>query len=377
MKLSKIISLALSAVMLFTLAGCGSSDSSGSSKNSSGSDSATITITDHAGYEVEVPKNIERIAVTDIYPVPSVLTIFFDSADKLVGIAPASMTAAKNSLLGELYPEILNADTGFFDGTNINVEELIALDPDIVIYSAESPAMRGAIESAGIPAVAISASKWDYNAVETLDNWLDLLGQMFPENDKAELCKKESEEMYDMVTDRLSAVSDEDRLSSMFLFQYSESAIAIPGNTSFGNWWAGTISTDSVTKDLPGANGVQVNMEQIYEWNPEILFITNFNSAQTDDIYNNTFGNFDWSGISAVQNKRVYKMPLGMYRSYTPGIDTPITLLWMSKTAYPELFSDIDVTNEAISYYKEAFGIDLTKEQVERIFAPVSEASAW
>ena len=48
----------------------------------------------------------------------------------------------------------------------------------------------------------------------------------------------------------------------------------------------------------------------------------------------------------------VYKMPLGMYRSYTPGIDTPITLLWMAKTAYPARFEDIDVTQRAIDYYR-------------------------
>ena len=80
------------------------------------------TVVDHAGNEVEVPYDIERIAVADIYPLPSVLSVFFDSAEKIVGMAPVSMTAAQNSLLSELYPEILNADTSFTDGTTINVK---------------------------------------------------------------------------------------------------------------------------------------------------------------------------------------------------------------------------------------------------------------
>ena len=74
-------------------------------------DGDTVTITDHAGQTVAVPRDIERIAVCDILPLPSVLAVFFDSAEKLVGIAPSSMTAAQNSLLSELYPEILNAET--------------------------------------------------------------------------------------------------------------------------------------------------------------------------------------------------------------------------------------------------------------------------
>ena len=44
----------------------------------------THVVTDHLGIEVEVPYQIDRIAVCDIYPVPSVLAVFFDSADKIV-----------------------------------------------------------------------------------------------------------------------------------------------------------------------------------------------------------------------------------------------------------------------------------------------------
>ena len=115
-------------------------------------------------------------------------------------------------------------------------------------------------------------------------------------------------------------------------------------------------------------------MEQVYSWNPDVILITNFTKAQPDDLYNNSIGANDWSGVKAVQDKRVYKMPLGMYRSYTPGADTPITLLWLAKTVYPELFSDIDVTGEAQTYYKDVFGVDLTAQQIESIFAPTSAA---
>ena len=128
--------------------------------------------------------------------------------------------------------------------------------------------------------------------------------------------------------------------------------------------------------ELDKDNSVTVSMEQVYTWNPGVILVTNFTKAQPDDIYNSTIGSDDWSGIKAVQDKRVYKMPLGMYRSYTPGADTPITLLWLAKTVYPDLFSDIDVTAQAKSYYSDVFGVTLTDEQVESIFAPVSAAAS-
>ena len=117
-KFKKIICAILIAAMVPVFGGCSSSSSSSSSKANASSSQAssssdTITITDQAGNEVTLPKDIKRIAVCDILPLPSVLTVFFNSGDKIVGMSEPSMTAAKNGLLGELYPEILKADTGF------------------------------------------------------------------------------------------------------------------------------------------------------------------------------------------------------------------------------------------------------------------------
>ena len=46
--------------------------------------SATHTVIDHGGNKVEVPNKIERIVVSDIFPIPAVLSVFFNSADKIV-----------------------------------------------------------------------------------------------------------------------------------------------------------------------------------------------------------------------------------------------------------------------------------------------------
>ena len=352
-------------------------DTEADAEAASESDGDTITITDNLGNEVEVPKQIDRIVVGNIYPLPSVLTVFFDSGEKIVGMADVSMKAAQNGLLGELYPEVLDAETGFIEGTEINVEEVVKLDPDVVFYGAEAPQIGEQLAEVGIPAVAVSASKWEYDAIETLNQWLDLLGEMFPENAKADICRTYSEEKYNLVQERVKDIPDEERVRSFFLFQYSEENLTTSGKLFFGQYWADAIGAKNVGEELTTDNSTAVDMEQVYAWNPDLIFITNFNAAQPDTLYNNEIGTYDWSGIKAVEDQRVYKMPLGMYRSYTPGIDTPITLMWLAKTAYPEQFADIDITQETKDYYKEVFGVDLTDEQANSIFAPVSEASAF
>ncbi len=361
--MKKIISVLLALAVIVSLAACGRNQN----KNS---DIKTVTVTDQAGDMVTVPQNAERIAVCGIFPLPSVLSVFFDSAERLVGIPPEAMSAAKNGLLGELYPEILNAQTGYTSGTDINTEELMSLAPDIVFYSADNKKMGETLKNAGFAAVGISANINQYNAIETLDSWLGLLGQIYPENDKREKVSEYSEKALARVKERTDKLSDDERAKVFFLFKYNDSTIMTSGDNFFGDWWADAIGAVNVAKELTGDNQQTVSLEQIYKWNPEMIFVTNFNTAKPEDLYENTVGAYDWSGIAAVKNKKVYKMPLGMYRSYTPGTDTPITLLWLAKTAYPELFQDIDLVSEAKEYYKTLFGIELTDRQAEGIFNP-------
>ena len=334
----------------------------------------TRTITDHAGFTVELPETVERVVVCDILPLPSVLSVFFDSADKLVGISGTSKNAAENGLLGELYPAILEAETGFIDGSTVNAEELMKLQPDVVFYNASRTELGDSLRRAGFPAVAVSVNKWGYDSIETLNQWIALLGEIFPENDRAALVRDYSERMAQLVRERTADISEKERV--LFLYQYSESGIQTSGAKFFGHWWAGAIGAENVAGELTTDNSVAVNMEQIYAWNPGLIFITNFTTAGPDDLYGNTVGFYDWSGIEAVQNQRVYKMPLGMYRSYTPGVDTPVTLLWLAKTAYPEQFEDIDIIAQTKDYYKEVFGIELTDAQAASIFDPAADAGS-
>lgn len=384
-RMKKLVCMFLIGVMVLCSAGCGSDKNNKEVKEQQAekitetvdtSRSETHVITDHLGEEVEVPYDVERIAVGNILPLPSVLTVFFDSADKIVGMSPNSMSAAENGLLGELYPEILNADTGYLNGSEINLEELMKLEPDVVFYSASQPEQGQQLRDAGFAAVALSVNKWEYNTIETLNQWIALLSEIFPENDKTEIVEQYSDRIYKMVQERVAEIPEEERERVFFLFKYSDTEMATSGKNFFGQFWVDAVGAINTAEEIETDNQAAVNMEQVYAWNPTVIYITNFTEAQPEDLYGNTIGEYDWSAVSAVQNEKVYKMPLGMYRSYTPGADTPVTLLWFAKTTYPELFEDIDIIQEAKDYYEEVFGVQLTDAQAASIFAPDVEAGA-
>ena len=384
--LAALLCLCLSVSLL---AGCGGIASSSQAASSAPASSApassaasaaegeTRTITDHAGRQVEIPAQVNRVVVTDIYPLPSVLSVFLGSADKIVGIHPMSMSAAETGTLGEIFPEILNADTSFMTGTELNIESLLALEPDLVFCNASNTEEMEAITNAGIPCVGVATGKWNFDILETYDQWTALLGQIFPESDKSALVRQYSDQVYQEVQDAVADLDEGSKKKILFLYQYDENTMVTSSSKFFGQFWCDAVGGVNVAKDVPAeTSNAVITMEQVYEWNPDVIFITNFTECQPDDLYNNAINGDDWSSVAAVQNHQVYKMPLGTYRTYTPSSDTPLTLLWLAQKVYPDRFADLDLNARVKEYYSEIYGVELIDDQVSAMFNPPAEAAA-
>ena len=347
------------------------------SKSGASKEAATRTVIDHDDESVVIPAKVNRAVVVGVWPLPSVITVFLGSPDRLVGIPPASIGAAKAGLLGELFPSYLNIDSHFLANDTLNVEEVLALKPDVVFTTAHRSQQKEEIKKAGLAAVAVSVNKWDYNILDTYDGWIDVLSQVFPENDKKDAVSAYSRKVYETIQSRVSSIPENDRKKVLFLFMCNEKTIVTSGKHFFGQFWCDAVGAKNVAEEVGAENSnAVINMEQIYKWNPDIILITNFTSQTADDLYNNRTANYDWSPIKAVQNRTVYKMPLGTYRSYTPSADTPVTLYWIAKKVYPELFGDIDVEKEVKSYFKDMYNIDLTDEQINRMYNQDSKGAA-
>lgn len=326
-------------------------------------------VVDHDNRQVNVPDQVNRVVTADILPFASVTTVFLGGADKIVGIHPVSMSAAKNGLLSQIYPDILKANTSFMKGSSLNIEALLALKPDVVFVNAGNKPVIKQLENAGIAAIAVSPSKWDYNVLTTYDKWIELLGEVFPDKAKGDKAAAYSKSVAKMIAERTAKIPDAEREKVLFVFQYDAKRLVTSGKHFFGQYWCDAVGAKNAAESIEADNqNAQISMEQVYKWNPDIVMVTNFTPVLPADIYANKYN--DWSKVKAVQDKKVYKLPLGIYRSYTPSADTPVTLLWMAKTVYPKLFADIDLNAEVKKYYHELYGISLTDEQVEFMYKP-------
>lgn len=372
----KLLKVLLAAALSITLGACSSSAASSVSEEKS-SEAKTVTITDHADRTVTVPVNPERVAILGILPLPAMLTVYLNSCESIVAMEPASMAAAKNGVLSDLYPDIVNVSTDIMDGNDVNIESLVALNPEIVFYNANDTADLEKLENAGLTAVAVSPTKWKYDCIETYNQWMELLNEIYPDHssDRENLVQKYSTDKYNEIQDRVKDVKDKQKV--LFLFQYDENTMVTSSSSFFGQWWCDAVGAENVAHDVPADNSnAKITMEQVYEWNPDVIIITNFTPTKPEDLYNNAIGSDDWSHVSAVMNQRVYKMPLGSYRTYTPGVDTPVTLEWLAQAVYPEIFSDCNVSDDVRSYYQQLYGISLTDEQIEKMYTPNAAAGS-
>lgn len=363
--------LLMFSLFLIPIAGCSNTKVNETDANVKKS---TRTIVDQAGNTVEIPDKVERVVITSLWPLPSVYVLFQGSADKLVGMHPASLSAAKYSMLTTVAPEVANVESGFIQNGQINVEELLKLKPDVVFYSATNTAEKEILQKAGIPAVGFSTTIAQYNTVETLNSWVKLLGEIFQQEDRASGITEYGRDVYKQIQARVKDVPEKEKPRVLILFKYSDTQFQTSGSKFFGQFWCEATGAVNVASSLNGM--ADINMEQVYEWNPDIIYITNFSKYMPEDLYNNqALKGHDWTGVKAVRERRVYKYPLGMYRWYPPSSDSSLSLWFQAKYNYPELFKDIDLEKTTRDYYKKFYNIDLSDEQVKKIFNPAREAA--
>ena len=207
---------------------------------------------------------------------------------------------------------------------------------------------------------------------------MELLNQIYPSVSRGTMVQDFSNEMYEKISSRVADIPEEERKKVLFLFQYDENTMVTSGSSFFGQWWCDATGALNAANEVAADNSnAKITMEQVYAWDPDVIIITNFTQTQPEDLYNNAIGDDDWSTVKAVKDGQVYKMPLGTYRTYTPGIDTPMTLEWMAGILYPDLFPEFNLAEDVKNYYKDLYGVELKDDQIEAMYHPSSAAGSW
>ena len=330
----------------------------------------TISVVDQNGMTAEVTANPERL-VTTALPLPSIYALTGAPIEYLIGVHPGSTSAIENSVMAAMYPELAGIADNFIEGTDINVEELLKLEPDVVLYWAEYLEQYEAMNNAGITAVGVK-TQGDGDVLTTLESWLEIMGEIFGDTGNVDGVIEYGRQVEAEIAEKTEQIADEEKPRVLYLYNHSSEDISVSGADFYGDYWINAGGGINVAAELTGPTSV--NMEQIYEWNPDIIIITTFTETMPEDLYNNTIDGQDWSPISAVANGKVYKEPLGVYRWFPPSGDAPLMLKWMAQTLNPETFT-YDMNEEIRAYYKQFYNYSLEDDQIEGILSANPEAA--
>lgn len=380
MKLSKkLLACLLAVLMVFSAAGCaGSSQAQTTAAPETTAAETTVpetteatqeaetrVVVDSTGASIEVPAHPKHIVVS-----PTVLTnmIFFmmGTADTQLAITPAALTGYENSIMKDLAPDFGDKvnTTMINKDLTVNLEELAGSEADLVLYWDSQADEAAQVNKMGIPAFCVHSAK----DMATLKELVAMLGDVLncPEQaDEILAWYDEAEARMHAKDDEVSKLTDDQKPKVLQMNTMDNLKIFYKGvNRTFIEQVGGRAI------DLTGASAESSTptMEEIYAFNPDILLLSNWDDYTPEDLYGNRIEGQDWSGVNAVINHRVYKVPLGLYR-WTPPNCTEKPLYWyyLASLIQPEIFSDIDLRQEVSDFFVRFFDYQLTDAQIDSI----------
>ncbi|AXH19182.1 TPA: ABC transporter substrate-binding protein [Escherichia coli] len=327
---------------------------------------AERTFTDQIGREVKVPDKVDRIVVLQHQTLN--LLVQMNATDKIVGVM-SNWKQQLGSNYARLAPELSNkASLG--DLTHVDAEKLVALHPQVVFVTNYAPQeMIDKISSLGIPAVAISLRHDDEGErnklnpvmadeeqayVKGLYEGIMLIGNIINKPEEAKALIKATENGCRMVSNRLQLLPEEQRVRAY---------MANPELTTYGSGkytglmmkHAGAVNVAAST--IKGFK--QVSIEQVIEWNPQVIFVQNRYPAVVNEIQSSP----QWQVIDAVKNHRVYLMPeYAKAWGYPMPEAMGIGELWMAKKLYPDKFNDVDMHKIVNDWYRTFYRTDYQGE---------------
>ena len=327
-------------------------------------------VTDHAGHEVEVPNKIEKIVIDQVPILSTYMAYNEGKAPYIVGYAGSLKQVISGTVLKDMAPELLDATNTVQGQSDLNVEEIMKLKPDVIFYNAKNQDRYEKLSKTGVPCIGFVTMGADTPAdpINRYGEWLKLLEDVFGEKGKMDDFLKAGDDIVKDVEERIAKVPDEKRHSGMILWKYQEGTPIVAGKETFGDFWLKRLKVKNVAEEAKGY--AKVNVEQIYAWNPDVFYLDGpgLLNIKTEDVYNNSVEGFDFSNLKSVKDKRVYNSKLGMWNWLTPNPDAPLVLAWLASETYPDAFKDYDLKKVIKDYYQKWYNYELSDEQIEDMF---------
>lgn len=337
--MKKFVSLLVMVSFLISFSGC-----SAPQPKNDGSISAgfyPVTLTDHAGREVIIEEEPQRLV--SCYYITTSLLMALDLDGKLVGIE-------NDPELRPIYelsnPELLELS---WVGTakTLDLEACAALEPDLVILPLRLKDSAVILEDLGMDVLLVNPESQD------------LLTEMIQMVAKA--CNRES-----TAEALLGFLSEKEAYLRAVLADVDAPSVYLSGNSNF----LSTAGNDMYQADmirLAGGRNVageitetywaDISYEQLLAWNPDYIILASSAKYTVEDVLNDP----NLVNCSAVVNGNVFKIPADAESWDSPVPGSILGALWLANILHPDLLTDTNCTEIMDEYYETFYQFTYSK----------------
>jgi iron complex transport system substrate-binding protein len=359
-KLSTTIILShflIALIILFIISGCGTDKSSGEKADK-------IAIADMTGRSVMIPQSedIERVAVLTF---PEVMAAYVVGVrDKLCGV---NNEVKECDLLTMYDPHLKKVAAVRSQAGQVNIEALLQADPDIVIGSETD--MEAVEKSSGLTTLRINESQAK-GSISHIREEMRFFGSVFGKEEKAEQYVIYLDNILSLIKFSLADMPADRRLKVFMGFNADH--LTTYGSDTFMDDCVKAAGCVNAAGTMPGSDEKEggfsvVSMEQVLNWDPDIVIIDN---GSPDDLLKDP----SWSRLKAVQNKRIYRLPTGLFVWNRASCEAAVMVpQWLAITAYPDKLNFLNINDRVREFYAKNFNFQLTDNIIHNFLYPSSD----
>jgi len=211
----------------------------------------------------------------------------------------------------------------FEDGINPNVEQIVKLNPDLVVLGAHSRQLIDKLKSLGLNVV-----NYDPQSIKESYETIKAIGKVTnKESEAIELVNKMNEKEQ-MIVNKVTQIEESDKVH---VWVEVSPELFTPGQGTFMN----ELITEAGGINIVDEQGwVQFNEEKIIKKNPQVILTTY--GYYDKNATANILAREGWQNVSAVKQKRIVDLNSELVTRPGPRIIDGLELI--SKSLYPELF---------------------------------------
>lgn len=358
--MKKLASLLLILGILLSLCACGAAnqpaptaaaETTAEPTEEPAAEPETRIVVDGLGREIEVPAKVETIVTLGN---ASRMATYLGLADKMITVTSGdnndSIVMAYGYYNHDIWADLPVCSSGGYG--EINPEVIIEASPDVILCTFEEDIVANIEEQLGRKVVAAPQGTL---FAEDYEHALRVFGEACGVSDRAETVIAFIQECLADLDSRTSSIADDSKPTALCAAATFRGGHGIAGVYANNAVFATVNAKDVTVGYIDAQKGVEVDKEQVLEWNPDLIVLDASNLGLVENEYAEDPAFFE--SLNAVKNGELYQWP-NSTSNYT-NVEIPlVNAYYIGSVMFPEAFADVDFETKAEEIFRFFLGHD-------------------